>query len=218
MTNRHKIVSAIMGLAAMAASPAWAQLPIPGTGPVPVTSIPPYDPTSNFGITAFADADMDTKQFPPVVASLTTTTNAPQYVPNPPPLNTISDQIGTGVNGQNVNELLPVTQGLPCDSYDHMLKVASALQQTYLSVMATTQGLANQLQGENLAQIAANVQAPAELAATQGVGQAVLALMQEVRMERAQLAALTMIVAVDRLHELDANVRAKMPRQGQGCQ
>ena len=210
---RKQVVAVVVVFAAMAAGTAWAQLPV--GGPVPVTAETPGD---FFDLTMMAVQDLDTKQLPPVVASLMTTTNAPQYIPNPPPLNTIGNQIGTGVNGQDVNELLPVTQGLPCDSYDQMLKVATALQQTYLSAMATTQGLANQLQGEDLTQIAANVQAPAELAATQGVGQAVLALIQEVRMERAQLATLTMVIAVDRLHELDANVRARMPRQGQGCQ
>jgi hypothetical protein len=40
---------------------------------------------------------------------------------------------------------------------------------------------------------------------------------QELQLMRAQLAALTMVIATDDLHQLDAAVRPTMPRQGGGC-
>jgi hypothetical protein len=61
------------------------------------------------------------------------------------------------------------------------------------------------------------VQAPFELAATQADGQVGLAIVQELQLMRAQLAALTMVIATDDLHQLDAAVRPTMPRQGGGC-
>jgi hypothetical protein len=124
----------------------------------------------------------------------------------------------SGINPQNAAQLMPVTQGLPCDSYTPMVtQIAPALTQTYQAAISNTQQLMTELQGEDFSQIAANVQAPAELAATQGNGQASMTIVQELRLIRAQLGALTMVVATDKLHELDANVRPTMPRQGGGC-
>jgi hypothetical protein len=113
---------------------------------------------------------------------------------------------------------MPVTQGLPCDSYTPMTtEIAPALAYTYNTAISQTQQLTTELQGEDFTGIAANVQAPAELAATQANGQVGLAIVQELQLMRAQLAALTMIVATDKLHQLDSEVRPTMPRLGGGC-
>ena len=96
-------------------------------------------------------------------------------------------------------------------------QIAPALMNTYEAAISETQQLTTELQGENFSTLAANVQAPAELAATQAVGQVGLAILQELQLLRAQEAAHTMVDATDRLHELDANVRMLIPRQGAGC-
>jgi hypothetical protein len=124
----------------------------------------------------------------------------------------------SGVNSQNAAQLMPVTQGLPCDSYTPMTtQIAPALAQTYNAAISITQQSMTELQGEDFSTLAANVQAPAELAATQANGQIGLAILNELRLLRAQLGALTMVEATDHLHELDTTVRAKMPRAGAGC-
>jgi hypothetical protein len=124
----------------------------------------------------------------------------------------------SGINPQNAAQLMPVTQGLPCDSYTPMVtQIAPALMQTYEAAISETQQLTTELQGENFSTAAANVQAPFELAATQADGQVGLAIVQELQLMRAQLAALTMVIATDDLHQLDAAVRPTMPRQGGGC-
>jgi hypothetical protein len=150
--------------------------------------------------------------------SLTTTTVGGWYTPQASLLSNINQTLFSGVNPQNAAELMPVTQGLPCDSYTPMTtQIAPALMNTYESAISETQQLTSELQSENFTTIAANVQAPAALAATQGVGQAVMTLVQEMQLMRAQLAALTMVIATDDLHQLDTTVRAEMPRQGGGC-
>jgi hypothetical protein len=179
------------------APPAWSQVP---TGPIPVLTVP-------------GSVESDA----PVELSLTTTTVGGWYQPQASLLDTLPSLYG-GINSQNASQLLPVTQGLPCDSYTPMVtQIAPALAQTYNAAISETQQLTTELQSEDFSAIAANVQAPAELAATQGVGQAVMALVQETRLMRAQLGALTMVVATDELHQLDAVVRPTMPRQGGGC-
>jgi len=152
----------------------------------------------------------------PVEASLTTGVGA-WYTPHMSLLGNLST-LFSGINSQNAAQLLPVTQGLPCDSFTPMTtQVAPALMQTYESAMAETQQLTTELQSENFSTPAANVQAPFELGATQANGQVGLAIVQELQLMRAQLAALTMVVATDKLHELDTTVRPTMPRQGGGC-
>jgi hypothetical protein len=150
-------------------------------------------------------------------ASLTTGTAGGWYTPQASLLGN-TQTLFAGTNSQNATQLFPVTQGLPCDSYTPMTtQIAPALMQTYVAAISETQQLTTELQGEDFSGMAANVQAPAELAATQAVGQVGLAIVQELQLERAQLATLTMVVASDKLHQLDAVVRPTMPRQGGGC-
>ena len=63
----RQVVAVVVVLAAMAAGTAWAQLPI--GSPVPVTAETPGD---FFDLTMIAVQDLDTKQLPPIVASLAT--------------------------------------------------------------------------------------------------------------------------------------------------
>ncbi len=170
-----------------------------GIGPVPVITVP-----------GSVESDL------PVELSLTTSVGA-WYTPQTSLLGNVST-LFSGINPQNATQLLPVTQGLPCDSYTPMTtQIAPALAQTYNAAIAETQQLTAELQGENFSTLAANVQAPAELAATQAVGQVGLVIVQELQLLRAQEAAHTMVDATDHLHQLDGEVRDKMPRQGGGC-
>jgi hypothetical protein len=188
--------AAVFAAVAWIPSTSWAQVP---TGPIPVITVP-------------GSVESD----PPVEASLTTTVGA-WYQPQTSLLGSLPT-LYNGINSQNATQLLPVTQGLPCDSYTPMVtQIAPALMNTYEAAISETQQLTTELQGENFSTLAANVQAPAELAATQAVGQVGLAILQELQLLRAQEAAHTMVDATDRLHELDANVRMLIPRHGAGC-
>jgi hypothetical protein len=165
-----------------------------------------------------ATGDIDTNQLPPINASLTTTTQGSQYTSNSAFISSLDQAMFGGLNPQNDAQLLPVTQGLPCDSYTPMTtQIAPALAQTYKAAISNTQQMMTELQNENFSQIANNVQAPAQLAATQGTGQAMLAVVQELQLMRAQMAQLTTVVATNALYQLDATVRPSMPRQGGGC-
>jgi hypothetical protein len=192
------LAAVVCATAACFPSTSLAQVP---TGPLPVITVPG---------SVTSDA--------PVELSLTTTTAGGWYNPQASLLGNLTQTIFKGVNPTNAAELLPVTQGLPCDSYDPMVsQIAPALALTYNGAISETQQLTTELQGEDFSLIAANVSAPAELAATQGVGQAVMALVQEMQLMRAQMATLTMVIATNALHQLDSNVRPVMPRQGGGC-
>jgi hypothetical protein len=203
--NRHplyrkEVILAAVVLAAVACFPSISLAQVP-TGPLPVITVP-GSVTSD----------------PPVEASLTTTTAGGWYQPQASLLGNQAQTLFSGVNPQNATQLMPVTQGLPCDSYTPMTtQIAPALMQTYQAAISNTQQLMTELQGEDFSQIAANVQAPAELAATQSVGQVGLAIIRELQLTRAQLGALTMVIATDDLHQLDAVVRPTMPRSGGGC-
>jgi len=191
-----RAAAVLLAAVAWIPSTSWAQVP---TGPIPVITVPG---------SVTSDA--------PVELSLTTSVGA-WYTPQTSLLGNVST-LFSGINPQNTAQLLPVTQGLPCDSYTPLTtQIAPALAQTYNAAIAETQQLMTELQGENFTTLAANVQAPAELAATQAVGQVGLAIVQELQLLRAQEAAHTMVDATDHLHELDANVRTLMPRAGGGC-
>jgi hypothetical protein len=195
--QREVILAAVVSAAvAWIPSTSWAQVP---TGPIPVITVP-GSVTSD----------------PPVELSLTTTVGA-WYTPQTSLLGNVST-LFSGINPQNAAQLMPVTQGLPCDSFTPMTtQIAPALAQTYNAAISETQQLMTELQGENFTTLAANVQAPAELAATQAVGQVGLVIVQELQLLRAQEAAHTMVDATDHLHQLDATVRPEMPRAGAGC-
>jgi len=196
--QREVIRAAAVLLAAVAWVPSTSLAQVP-SGPIPVITVP-GSVTSD----------------PPVEASLTTSVGA-WYQPQTSLLGSLPT-LFSGINSQNTAQLLPVTQGLPCDSYTPMItQIAPALAQTYNAAISETQQLTTELQGENFSTPAANVQAPFELGATQANGQVGLAIVQELQLMRAQLAALTMVVATDKLHELDTTVRPTMPRQGGGC-
>jgi hypothetical protein len=200
--RENPIAALIVGAAALAVSllfPTCAHAQI--NGPLPVITVP-GSVTSD----------------PPVETSLTTTTAGGWYTPNVSLIGNLNQTLFSGINSQNATQLMPVTQGLPCDSYTPMTtQIAPALAQTYNAAISTTQQLMTELQGEDFSGIAANVQAPFQLASTQGGGQASVGILHELQLMRVQLGVLTMVIATDKLHELDATVRPLMPRQGSGC-
>lgn len=171
------------------------------TGPVPVITVPG---------SVTSDA--------PVEQSLTTGTAGDTYQPNTPFIQTLDQSLFQGVTTQNASTLMPVTTPLPCDSYTPMIsQIAPALMNTYMGALNVAQQQETELQGEDFTTIAGNLQSPAELAATQGAGEAMLALVQQMRLLRQQMDTLIQVIATDKLHQLDSNVRALMPRHGSGC-
>lgn len=216
--QRETLIAALLvGAAALAATPSTSRAQISSlvgkiTGGA-TQIIPPMPAGPGFAV---SDAATEANTFD-IATSLITTTPGGWYNPPTSLLGNIQT-LFSAINSQTATQLMPVTQGLPCDSYTPMTtEIAPALAQTYNAAISETQQLTTELQGEDFSGIAANVQAPAELAATQANGQALVAILQELRLMRAQLAALTIVVATDKLHELDANVRPLMPRQGSGC-
>lgn len=190
-------------------SSAWAQF-----GAHAVITVP-GSVTSDQSVET-STGDIDNRQLPPIVTSLTTTTAGSNYTSNSGTIASLDQSLFAGVNPQNDATLMPVTQGLPCDSYDYMVgTVAPALMKTYINAISIAQQQENELAGEDFSTIASNIQAPEELAATQGVGQAVLAAVGELQLIRQQLDTLIMVSATENLHRLDSSVRALMPR---GCQ
>ena len=201
--QRENLIAALFaGAAALAISllfPTCAHAQL--TGPLPVITVP-GSVTSD----------------PPVERSLTMTSLGGWYRPQASLLGNLDQALFSAINSQNLPQILPVTQGLPCDSYTPTItQIAPALMQTYQSAISNTQQLMTELQSEDFGTLAGNVQAPAELAATQANGQVGLAIVQELQLMRAQLGALTIVIAVDDLHQLDTTIRPLMPRQGGGC-
>lgn len=193
-----EVIRAAVVFAAVAWIPSTLMAQTPG-GAIPVITVPG---------SVTSDA--------PVELSLNTSVGA-WYTPQTSLLGTLPT-LFSRINSQNDTQMFPVTQGLPCDSYTPMVtQIAPALMQTYEAAISETQQLTTELQGENFSTPAANVQAPFELGATQANGQVGLAIVQELQLMRAQLAVLTMVEATDKLHQLDATVRIKMPRSGSGC-
>jgi hypothetical protein len=121
------------------------------------------------------------------------------------------------VNSQTSGQLFPVVVGLPCKSYPVMLQVAQAAGQTYIGAIAGTQRSLQELETEDFSRTISNIQSPFLLSTLQGVGQAVMADVQERRYERQQLGMLTVVEATHHLQEIDAVTRAKLQRQGDGC-
>lgn len=161
-------------------------------------------------------SDIDT-QDQSINQSLTTATSGSTYSPVTGTISSLDQGLFAGVNAQNVDELLPVTTPLPCDSYFVMLTDATALRKTYRGAINLAQQQEAQLQQEDFGTIAANIQSSSQLAATQGVGQAVLASVQESQLLRESINALILVIATDKLHQLDSTVRSRMPRAGGGC-
>ena len=161
--------------------------------------------------TETSTADIDT-QTQSIARSVTTITTGGQYAPNSQFISSLDQVLLSGVNPQNTAQLMPVTQGLPCDSQAVMLSVASATAKTYQAALANTQQQLSELQGEDFSVISANIQSPAVLSTLQGIGQGILAMAQEQQLTRQQLAILTTVIATDRLQALDAIVRSRLPR------
>ena len=154
-----------------------------------------------------------------IMESETTPTLETTYQPNTQFISTLDNTLFAGVNAQNASELMPVVEPLPCDSYDPMINdIAPALMTTYLGALGVAQQQESEVQGEDFTTIAANIQTPAQLAAIQGVGQATLAVAQELQLLRQAVDTLIVVIATDKLHQLDSVVRSRMPRgQDGGC-
>lgn len=177
----------------------------PAGGLCPSCTVPVYDGTvaDNTDIAA---------------TSLSTVTPGTTYAPNAQFVASLDQVLFAGVNPQNDATLLPVTTPLPCDSYTPMVNtIAPAVASTYYGALQVVQNQENELQGENFTTIATDIQAPAELASTQGSGQAGLTIVQELQLLRQSIDTLVQVVATAELQKLDANVRSKMPRAGADC-
>jgi hypothetical protein len=200
-TVRKEVICAAVAIVMAAwTTSAWAQ-PIIGGGPVPVTAETPGD------------------FFYLIMESETTPTAESTYQPNTQYISSLDEILFGGVNAQNANELMPVTEPLPCNSYDPMINdIAPALMNTYLGALTVAQQQESEVQSEDFTTIAANIQTPAQLAAIQGVGQATLAVAQELQLLRQAVDTLVVVIATDKLHQLDSVVRSLMPRgQDGGC-
>ena len=215
---KHPIITAV-AFAAAVGFPNVAFAQFGGsvvTVPPSVTTTQPGSVTSDQPVEA-ATQDIDTVQLPPIVASLTTSTNG-TYTPNTSFISSLDTAMFSGINPQNASTILPVTQGLPCDSYTPMVtQTAPTLQTTYVAALTNTQQLMTELQNENFSTNSANVLAPAELGSTQAGGQVGLEIVKQLQLLRVQMAQLTLVIATDRLHELDTAVRPRMIRTGGGC-
>jgi hypothetical protein len=213
--NRREVICCAVMMLGMAAwtTSAHAQIPLPGgngCGATPANPCFVADITPN-------PADF----FFLIMESLTTPALNLTYQPNTEFISSLDSDIFSGISTQNAAELLPVTEPLPCDSYTPMINdIAPALQSTYMGALEVAQGQEAELVGEDFSGIAANLTAsaspPSLLAATQAVGQATLTTAQEIQLLRQSINTLIVVIATDKLHQLDANVRSKMPRDESG--
>jgi len=213
--HRKEVICAAMMTLIVAAwtTSAWAQFPLPGG---PSCGDTPANPCFVADVPGpFTETDL----FYLMTESLTTPALNLTYQSNTEFISSLDSDIFAGVNAQNASELFPVTEPLPCDSYDPMINdIAPALKATYIGALEVAQGQAIETEGEDFSGIAANLAMPAQLSATQAIGQAVITLTQEVQLLRQSVNTLIVVLAVDKLHQLDANVRSKMPRdQSGGC-
>lgn len=178
--------------------------------------IPPLAPPQP-GL-AVSDSAVEANTFD-IATSLTMVSNGALYAPEGEFFSGLDQALFSGIDSHNDTTLLPVTDALPCDSYTPMHDdIAPALMRTYEGAIANTQALVTELEAEDFTPISLNIQAPYELVATQGIGQALLAIVQELQLLRAQEAAHTMVDATDHLHQLDSVMRSLIPRdQSGGC-
>jgi hypothetical protein len=216
MRQPRKTLKEVIRAAVVCAAAAW----IPSAWAQATLIIPPMPPVVGMGIPApVFDTPTETNTYDTALSLVTSTTPA-NDAPNTSIISTLDQALfnGNGVNSANAATLMPVTQGLPCDSYDPMVtQIAPALAQTYEAAISNTQQLMTELTNEDFAADAANLQAPYQLGSNQANGQILLDILKELQLTRAQLAALTMTTATDKLHQLDTDVRPTMPRQGGGC-
>ena len=206
-TRRREVILATVVLVATVAwgTSACAQFGS-GCGDTPVDPCFTSDGATENNTSSIASEDATIAQ------SVTTTTQGGQYTPNAGFISSLDQVVLGGVNSQNAPQLMPVTQGLPCASQAVMLSVASATAKTYHAALADTQQQLSELQGEDFSAISANIQSPAVLSTLQGIGQAVLAMVQEQQETRQQLATLATVIATDRMQALAAIVRSRLPR------
>lgn len=119
-----------------------------------------------------------------------------------------SSQLFNDINPENAPILFPVTKGLPCNSYDLVMTTAPLLAKTYEDALTETQELATEADTEDFSGL---------MLITSLSNQTMIGIIQQLRLIRTQLAILTKIEVIDKLHQLDNQVRPLLPREGAGC-
>jgi hypothetical protein len=212
--NRREVICCAVMMLGMAAwtTSAHAQIPLPGGNGCGAT------PANPCFVADMTPAPADSADFfYLMMESLTTPALDLSFQSNTEFISNLDSDLFAGVNAQNATDLMPVTEPLPCNSYDPMINdIAPALKNTYLGALEVAQGQEAELGAEDFSGIAANLQTPAQLSATQATGQAMLTVAQEIQLLRQSVNTLIVVLSVDKLHQLDANVRSKMPREDSG--
>jgi hypothetical protein len=199
---------AIAGAALFACSispgQAHAQLPIPGAQ---IVSDPPVET---------ATTDMDTVQEPGILTQTTTTATsvttgegAPNFTPINGYLGNLNNQLFSGINSGNFAQWFPGWVPLPTDSTVSVaIPLASTVLTTYNAAFVIAQSQGNALGSDNLAQIEQVSSSTTNLlAAVQANTDAVLAVAQELQLERQLLAKLITVEATKAGEEFNEKAR-----------
>lgn len=198
---RDALIGVAVGIAIATAlllleAPAHAQAPrIPITSvlvPMPSGSGAPVDDVAtnvNTDITA---------------TSVTTGGGAGAYAPNAQYISSLDQTLFSGVNSQNFGETFPGWVPLPPNSTELGQALTEVTLRTYASALATAQAQANELAGESASGIEQVSGSTTNLlTAVQANTEAVLAVYQELQLERQLQVTLITVIATDAAERLN---------------
>ena len=218
-----KQVAAAVVLAAAAAwtATAWAQLPFPGGGPVPVTAETPGD---YFYLMMTSLADIDTVQLPPIVQSLTIGGGGGNYIPNTQIISNLGQTLFPG-NGATP-QIFPGWESCAPDCTDAGKAIDQAVMATYQGAFSVAQQQEQQLinEGDTAGTIDSNVAGTTRvLSALQGIADLLAMQVQEERYIRQQNDTIITLLATHYSQDLNdgmmslATKIATMPGEQQGA-
>jgi len=216
MLTRHKLTGVVAALLMGAAVPAGlllfparaqAQLPpLPG-GAIPVQDLPVETATT----------DMDTVQEPGILTQTTTTATSvstgegtPNFTPINGYLGELNNQLFGILNADNFTGDFPGGEPLENESTPIAEDITSDTIGTYTNAMAIAQSQMNELGGENLSNIEQTSTSTNNLlAALQANTDAVLAVAQQLQLQRQLLATLIVVEATEHAQQLSAVAQAR---------
>jgi hypothetical protein len=205
-------IAALTAVAALTASPAWAQFggqPCTPATPCAVTAVTPGD---YFDAIAQAVSDMDTVQLPPIVQSLTQGNGQANYVPDANTIATLDQALfpQNGINAQNFNTMFQGWVGCEPNCTGVEQGITNSTLSTYQAALQVAQQQEQELigEGDNAGTIDQAVHNTTYvLTALQGIADLMAMDIEEHQYERQQLDTLITIAATHHAQDLNDSMQ-----------
>jgi hypothetical protein len=199
--RKRRTTITIVGAALYLLGAGAAHAQIPGSGPMPVITVPGsqvQDQPVEQNTAGILQQDTIT------ATSVSTGVSSPAYQPNTQVIASLDQAVFGNISAQSFSKLFPGWQKFPQDSTDYVAQQVATTLAVYQNVLGVAQRQSQELEGEDFSQVTNELRSQAVLGVLQGIGDAIMADVQQKRMDRQLHIAEITLLATQAGQQLDA--------------